>query len=68
MHHSSDPKKGWLYLAINKQIAMILLALVEEKLSSRRYSKAAKNDLHVLQVMLLQILGRHYVFQDNEEP
>tara|TARA_R100000655_G_C2991856_1_gene193230 strand:+ start:2347 stop:2547 length:201 start_codon:yes stop_codon:yes gene_type:complete len=63
----NDPKKGWLFLAINKQIAMILLALVEEKIRSRRYSKAAKNDLNVLQIMLLEILGRHFVFKDSEE-
>ena len=53
----SSPKKGWVSMAINKHIAMILRALIDEKLEGRgRLPSRVVSDLNVMRVMLDQSL------------
>jgi hypothetical protein len=64
----SDPDKGWVYFALNKQVGFILLALIEDKISSRKFNKKTKNDLNVVRAMLMNSLGNEHTFYDSEEP
>jgi hypothetical protein len=68
MDEENNPKKGWVFIAINPHIGFILLALIEEKISSRRCNRKAKNDLNVLRTMLMTTLNCEHTFYDSEGP
>ena len=63
-----DPQKDWVYFALNRQVGMILLHLIEEKINSRRYNKKTKSDLNVVMSMLITSLMTEVTFYDSEEP
>lgn len=64
----SDPDKGWVYFALNKQVGFILLALIEDKINSKKFNKKTKNDLNVVRAMLMNSLATEHTFYDSEEP
>lgn len=67
MRVPDEPKKDWVYFALNKHVTIILLTLVEEKINSRRFNRRVKNDLDVLRVMLMTSLNRELILFDSEE-
>jgi len=62
-----SPKKGWLYIAANEAIVLILYSLVEEKLKKRRLDKRIKSDLTVIQSLLFQLIAKPQAIPRRED-
>ena len=55
-------------MAINPHIGFILLTLIEDRLGNRKLNKETRNDLSVIQSMLMNTLDCEHTFYDSEEP
>tara|TARA_R110002051_G_scaffold15110_2_gene47707 strand:+ start:1128 stop:1328 length:201 start_codon:yes stop_codon:yes gene_type:complete len=62
-----SPKKGWLYIAVNKEVALILYSLVIDRLEHKRMNSKVRSDLIVIQSILYSVLAEPVPLTPREE-